>query len=61
MHHVSQVAEVVTGVAGLLLVAAAILAATKRFRVPFTVVLVLVGIALAQIAHRFPGYFAPLR
>ncbi len=61
MHHVSHVAEVVTGVAGLLLVAAAILAATKRFRVPFTVVLVLVGIALAQIAQRFPGYFDPLR
>lgn len=61
MHHVSHVAEVVTGVAGLLLVAAAILATTKRFRVPFTVVLVLVGIALAQIAQRFPGYFDPLR
>lgn len=61
MHHVSHVAEVVTGVVGLLLVAAAILAATKRVRVPFTVVLVLVGIVLAQIAQRFPGFFDPLR
>ncbi len=61
MHHVSHVAEIVGGVVALLLVAAAMLAATKRIRLPFTVVLVLVGIALAHLAQRFPEQLGLLR
>ncbi len=61
MHHVSHVAEVVGGVVALLLVAAGILAATKRIRVPFTVVLVLVGILLSLLADRYPQEFGTFK
>ncbi len=59
--HVSYVEHVVLGIAGLLLVGAAILWATKRVRFPYTVVLVLAGMALAEAARRFPESLAPLR
>ena len=42
MHHSSAVAEIVGGIIILLLIAAAILALTKRLRLPYSVVLVLV-------------------
>jgi len=45
----------------LLLVAAAMLAATKRIRLPFTVVLVLVGMGLAHLTTLFPEQFGLLR
>lgn len=54
MHHSSAVAEIVGGIVVLLLIAAAILALTKRLRLPFTVVLVLVGIALSSLAGQYP-------
>ncbi len=50
MHHTSHVAELVGGIIALLLLAVAILAFTKKVRLPFTVVLVLTGIALSQLA-----------
>ena len=51
MHHTSAVAEIVSGIIILLLIAAAILALTKRLRLPYSVILVLVGIALAATAE----------
>lgn len=50
MHHTSAVAGIVGGIVMLLLLAAAILALTKRLRLPYSVVLVLVGIGLAAMA-----------
>lgn len=52
MHHPSAVAGIVGGIIMLLLLAAAILALTKRLRLPFTVVLVVVGIILAALAEQ---------
>jgi CPA1 family monovalent cation:H+ antiporter len=49
MHHTSAVAGIVGGIVMLLLLAAAILALTKRLRLPYSVILVLVGIGLATI------------
>ena len=43
MLHTLQVADIVAGVIALLLVAIVVLAVTRRLRLPFTVVLVLVG------------------
>ncbi|MGM0595032.1 MAG: cation:proton antiporter, partial [Pseudomonadota bacterium] len=61
MHHGSHVAEIVGGVVALLLLAVAILALTKRIRLPFTVVLVLVGIGLAWLMERTPVELTLLR
>ena len=47
-HHVI---EIVGATVGLLLVAAGMMAISKRLKVPFTVALVVTGIALAQLAH----------
>ncbi len=49
-----HVAELVGGIIGLLLIAAATLAFTKRVKLPFTVALVLVGIGLSSIAESGP-------
>jgi len=50
MHHTSHVADLVGGIVALLIVAVATLALTKKMRLPYTVILVVVGIALAQLA-----------
>ena len=47
-HHVI---DVVGATVGLLLVAAGVMAISKRIKIPFTVALVVTGIALAQLAH----------
>jgi len=57
MHETSHIAELVGGVVALLLIAAAILAATKRLKLPFTVLLVIVGMGLSWVANGF----APLK
>jgi CPA1 family monovalent cation:H+ antiporter len=57
MHEASHIAELVGGVVALLLIAAAILAATKRIKLPFTVLLVVVGMGLSWVANGF----APLK
>ncbi len=54
------VAELVGMVTGLLLIAAGTRAVTKRLRLPFSVTLVLVGIALAALAEHGPHAFAVL-
>jgi len=54
MHETSHIAELVGGVVALLLIAAAILAATKRVKLPFTVLLVIVGMGLSWLASGFP-------
>ena len=61
MHPVSQVADTVTAIAALLLVAAAILALTKKLKLPFTVILVIVGISLALLSDYFPASFGILQ
>lgn len=64
MEHVSQTADLVAGIIALLLVAAATLAATNRLKVPFTVALLLIGVALAWLANAQPetfGLFKDLR
>ncbi len=55
MHHSSAVAEIVSGIIVLLLIAAAILALTKRLRLPYSVMLVLVGIGLASLGEQNGG------
>ncbi len=57
MHHTSAVAEIVGGIIVLLLIAAAILALTKRLRLPYSVVLVLAGIGLASISEQHSEAF----
>ena len=54
------VAELVGMVTGLLLIAAGTRAVTKRLRLPFSVTLVLVGIALAALAEHGPHALAVL-
>ncbi|RMH12152.1 MAG: hypothetical protein D6701_13895 [Gemmatimonadetes bacterium] len=56
----SAVAEIVGAIAGLLLVAAATMAASRRLGVPFTVALVLVGIGLAEAAQLGVAALEPL-
>lgn len=55
MEHASQVAEVIWAIFSLLLIALAILVFARRTRLPFTVVLVLVGIALAELHSHYPA------
>ncbi len=50
MDHGSGVVELVAIIVALLLVAGVVRAFTKHVKLPFTVVLVLVGIALKQLA-----------
>ena len=54
MTHSSDVATLVTAIVTLMLVAAAILALTKRIKLPFTIILVLVGIMLSLLAEQQP-------
>ncbi len=54
MHVESHVAELVSGIITLLLVAIAIYVFTKRIRLPFTVILVVVGITLSALAEHYP-------
>ncbi|MES9965837.1 MAG: cation:proton antiporter [Sedimenticola sp.] len=60
MEHASQVAEIIWAVFALLLIALAILVFAKRTRLPFTVVLVVVGIALAELHNHYPAQLAIL-
>ena len=54
MQPTSQVAAIVGGVIALLLIAIVVLAVTRRLKLPFTVVLVLVGIGLSALAATYP-------
>ncbi len=56
-HHI---AEVVGGIVAILLLAMVLLAATRRIRLPFTISLVLVGIALAALCKSYPEAFPAL-
>ncbi|MDA0306768.1 MAG: sodium:proton antiporter [Proteobacteria bacterium] len=60
MHETSMVIDLVEIIVGLLLVAGIVRAFTKRVKLPFTVVLVLVGIALRQLADHGPALFRPI-
>ncbi|MCF8150744.1 MAG: cation:proton antiporter [Burkholderiaceae bacterium] len=55
MNHVSSTPELVAIFAGLLLVAAATKGLAERFRLPFTVTLVLVGIGLKELGEIGPS------
>lgn len=59
MHQSAHLAELVGGIVALLLLAVAIFALTKRLRLPFTVVLVLVGVLLSALADN-PDFPLPL-
>ncbi|MGD8913171.1 MAG: cation:proton antiporter [Candidatus Thiodiazotropha sp.] len=54
MEHVSQVADVVWEIFSLLLIALVILVFAKKTRLPFTVLLVLAGIGLAELQKGYP-------
>jgi CPA1 family monovalent cation:H+ antiporter len=54
MQQTSQVANLVGGVITLLLIATVVLAVTKRWKLPFTIVLVLVGIGLSALSAAYP-------
>ncbi|MCZ6459008.1 MAG: cation:proton antiporter, partial [Gammaproteobacteria bacterium] len=60
MEHTSTVIDLVSAITALLLVAAAVLALSKRLHLPFTVMLVVAGIALAEWAQWSPGILSPL-
>ena len=60
MEHFSYTAHIVTATSLLLLIAAGTLSFTKRFKLPFTVTLVLVGMCLTALAQSLPGYFGAL-
>jgi CPA1 family monovalent cation:H+ antiporter len=53
LEHLSHTAQTVGAITALLLTAAATLSLCKRFKIPFTVTLVVVGIALASLAEAF--------
>jgi CPA1 family monovalent cation:H+ antiporter len=54
MQPTSQVADIVGGVIALLLIATVVHAVTRRLKLSFTVVLVLVGVGLAALAAAYP-------
>lgn len=54
MEHVSHASEIIWNVFGLLLIALAMLLLARRMRMPYTVLLVLVGIGLAAIEKVYP-------
>jgi monovalent cation:H+ antiporter, CPA1 family len=56
-----HIAHLVAGIIALLLIAALTLALTERLRFPFTVALVLVGMALAQLGETYPRALGPLQ
>ncbi len=61
MEALTSTFDLVVAMVGLLLIAAVVLALCKRIKLPFTVVLVIVGLILAQLAQFLPtplkGYF----
>ena len=54
MEHHSQVADLVVGISMLLLLASATLLLARKIRLPFTVLLVIAGVALRQLASTLP-------
>ena len=60
MEHTSTVIDLVSAITALLLVAAAVLALSKRLHLPFTVMLVVAGIGLSEWAQWSPGFLSPL-
>ena len=60
MQPTSYVAAIVAGVVTLLLIATVTRAVTRRLKLPFSVVLVLVGIGLAALSTAYPRVFAVL-
>ena len=60
MQPTSYVAAIVAGVVTLLLIATVTRAMTRRLKLPFSVVLVLVGIGLAALSTAYPRVFAVL-
>ncbi len=54
MHEPSALVDVVSGIIILLIIAAAITAIGKRVRLPFTVMLVVVGVLITMAANTFP-------
>ncbi len=60
MEHTSAVIDLVSVVTTLLLIAAAVLALSKRLKLPFTVMLVVVGIAMSELAKAAPALLPPL-
>lgn len=60
MHPVAPVAELVTTVVVLLLVSALTLTLSRRWRLPFTVLLVVVGVLLGLLAEHGPALLRPL-
>ena len=60
MHEASHIAELVGSIIALLLIAAVILAATKRLKLPFIVALVVVGVGLSWLARNNPHTLAPI-
>ena len=57
MEHAAQTAHLVTAIVSLLLLAVGILALTRKMRLPFTVVLVLVGMMVSLLGQSFPTPF----
>ena len=60
MEHATHVAEIVGGVVALLVIAVAIFAATKRLKLPFTVVLVMCGMGLSYLTRAYSDSLPPL-
>lgn len=60
MEHTSTVIDLVAAITTLLLIAAAVLAISKRLKLPFTVMLVVVGIGLAELAN-YSSALGPLQ
>jgi len=61
MHEASHIADSVAGIIMLLVIAAAVLAITKQIKLPFSVVLVLVGLGVTYLTNSAPHLLGPLR
>lgn len=60
MEHSSHLVYIVGGLVLLLVIAAASLGLSKRIKIPFTILLVLVGIGLSSIGSSYPQYLGLL-
>ena len=60
MEHTNPVIDIVTAVTALLLIAASVLALSKRLKLPFTIMLVITGIALSELAGYAPDLLGQL-
>jgi monovalent cation:H+ antiporter, CPA1 family len=60
VEHTNTVIDLVSAVTTLLLVAAAVLALSKRLHLPFTILLVVVGMVLSELARLSPQILPPL-